>query len=87
MHIKKDLFSTHLGQTCSYSPLLRTSLQHAVCKLSIQETLELCNKKLLSQNCVCVIIPLVIAKLCDILCSFADNNSKNITIISLIINP
>lgn len=41
MHIKKDLFSTHLGQTCSYSGLLKTSLKHIVCyQLSGQETLH-----------------------------------------------
>lgn len=58
MHIKKDLYSTHLEQTCSYSPLLRTSLRHILYNpLSFQET-----QKLLSQNYVCVINPLVSKK-------------------------
>lgn len=31
MHIKQDLFSAHLEQTCSYSPLLKPSLRLALC--------------------------------------------------------
>ena len=46
MHIKTDLFSTHLEQIYSYNPLSKTSLQHILCnQLSIQEASELCRMK------------------------------------------
>lgn len=55
MHIKKDLFSTHLGQTCSYSPLLKTSLQPVSILWSSEETT-------FSELHICVLNPLVSAK-------------------------